>query len=554
MNTSLFELFKIGIGPSSSHTVGPMRAALRFTRELEAANLIDRTHHVVVDLFGSLALTGIGHGTDRAILLGLSGEAPDSVDPATIEGKIAGIRSSGTLSLLGRQLIPFVESEHLLFHRDQMYPIAAKPAPSLTPIREEEIPAATDVALAANPEANTSAPVLATHPNGLRLSAFDTENNILATNIFYSVGGGFIVSQAEFHPDAPIATASRVVPYPFTSAEQLLATADQHHLTIAELVLANEIALLPDSSINRPNLSAGHQDRVVPRPLAASSRNGEVVTSSETSGPQQQIEQSIFALWQTMQSSTDRGLATEGILPGGLNVRRRASRLSQKLHNKGSRDPLAPMDWVTVYAMAVNEENAAGGRVVTAPTNGAAGVIPAIAHYYSRFIDPLTGNGVSGDAPVTDISEVARRAGLLRYFLTAAAIGILYKENASISGAEVGCQGEVGVACSMAAGGLVAALNGTNAQIEHAAEIAMEHNLGMTCDPIGGLVQIPCIERNGMGAVKAINAARLAMADTETHKLSLDQIIETMYRTGMDMQSRYKETSLAGLALNIIEC
>ena len=265
--------------------------------------------------------------------------------------------------------------------------------------------------------------------------------------------------------------------------------------------------------------------------------------------PRQQIEASILALWQTMQLSTERGLATEGILPGGLNVRRRAPRLAQKLNTNGSqsRDALAPMDWVTVYAMAVNEENAAGGRVVTAPTNGAAGVIPAIAHYYQRFVDiPATTAPTAGDE--------AKRAGLLRYFLTAAAIGILYKENASISGAEVGCQGEVGVACSMAAGGLVAALGGTNREIEHAAEIAMEHNLGMTCDPIGGLVQIPCIERNGMGAVKAINAARLAMADTETHKLSLDQIIETMYRTGMDMQSRYKETSLAGLALNIIEC
>lgn len=553
MNTSLFELFKIGIGPSSSHTVGPMRAALRFARELDAANLIDRTHHIVVDLYGSLALTGIGHGTDRAILLGLSGEAPDSVDPATIEPKIAAIRSTGSLKLLGRRAIPFVESEHLLFHRDQMYPIAAKPAPSLTPISENDVPAAADVALAPNPDASTSAPEAATHPNGLRVSAFDADNNLLAADIFYSVGGGFIVSQAEFHPDAPIATASRVVPYPFSSAEQLLNIAEQNHLSIAELVLANEIALLSDTTINRPKQSASQQDRVRPI-LPELSRNSSTTLTAEVEDPQQQIEESILALWQTMQSSTDRGLATEGILPGGLNVRRRAPRLSQKLNTNGSRDPLAPMDWVTIYAMAVNEENAAGGRVVTAPTNGAAGVIPAIAHYYSRFIDPLTGGGVPGDAPSTDSSETERRAGLLRYFLTAAAIGILYKENASISGAEVGCQGEVGVACSMAAGGLVAALNGTNAQIEHAAEIAMEHNLGMTCDPIGGLVQIPCIERNGMGAVKAINAARLAMAETEGHKLSLDQIIETMYRTGMDMQSRYKETSLAGLALNIIEC
>ena len=527
MNTSLFELFKIGIGPSSSHTVGPMRAALRFTRELAASGNLDRTHHVIVDLYGSLALTGIGHGTDRAILLGLSGEAPDTVDPAAIEHTIAAIRSTNSLMLLGRHAIPFEEPEHLLFHRNQMYPIAAKPAPSLIPVSDAKFP---------------STP--ATHPNGLRFSAFDASNDLIATDIFYSVGGGFIVSQAEFHPDAPIATSSRQLPYPFSSAAQLLALAEQHRLTIAELVLANEIALLPDSTINRPTLNP--ETSRVPHPLAASSRKGGVGSATELPTLRKQIEDSILALWHTMQLSTERGLATEGILPGGLNVRRRAPRLARKLNAGGSRDPLAPMDWVTLYAMAVNEENAAGGRVVTAPTNGAAGVIPAIAHYYDRFIANAQG--------ATPMPSEEKRAGLLRYFLTAAAIGILYKENASISGAEVGCQGEVGVACSMAAGGLVAALGGTNAEIEHAAEIAMEHNLGMTCDPIGGLVQIPCIERNGMGAVKAINAARLAMADTEGHKLSLDQIIETMYRTGMDMQSRYKETSLAGLALNIIEC
>jgi len=597
VNTSLFELFKIGIGPSSSHTVGPMRAALRFARELDAAGLVDRTGHIVVDLYGSLALTGIGHGTDRAILLGLSGDAPDTVDPAGIDTKIAAIRSSRTLPLLGRHPIPFHEPEHLRFHRDQMYPIAARPSPSLTPIPEAEIPSVTPPPAAGEtpPSTQPQTPP-ATHPNGLRLSAFDIDGNLLASDIFYSVGGGFIVSQAEFHPDAPIATSSRAVPYPFSSAEQLLAIAGEHHLTIADLVLANEIALLSDNTISRPALddSQDRQQSRVPHPLGQSYRpKGWDLASPEinehTPTPQQQIEQSIFALWQTMRTSTDRGLAIEGTLPGGLNVRRRAPRLSQKLNAGGSKDPLAPMDWVTVYAMAVNEENAAGGRVVTAPTNGAAGVIPAIAHFYTRFIDPITNGGVAGESkqtPAANVpqaasvssqqersdssvasastsasvlssepeSESAHRAGLLRYFLTAAAIGILYKENASISGAEVGCQGEVGVACSMAAGGLVAALNGTNEQIEHAAEIAMEHNLGMTCDPIGGLVQIPCIERNGMGAVKAINAARLAMAETEGHKLSLDQIIETMYRTGMDMQSRYKETSLAGLALNIIEC
>jgi L-serine dehydratase len=491
MNTSLFELFKIGIGPSSSHTVGPMRAALRFVTDLGSGERLGAVTQVVVDLYGSLALTGIGHGTDRAILLGLSGEAPDTVDPARIEEIVAGIRASKMLHLGGSRSIGFDESRHLLFHRDRMYP--------------PQVEAATS------------------HPNGMRFTAFDEGGSVLAQQVFYSVGGGFILSAAELAPDPQEkSVAPRAVPYPFASAEQLLALAEINRISIAELILANEVALLNDPKINRP----------------ARALNGN--TTSES-----QVKQSILALWQAMQSCTERGIATEGILPGGLNVRRRAPRLYQRaleLDNSGkARDPLAPLDWVSLFAIAVNEENAAGGRVVTAPTNGAAGVIPAIAHYYMRFID-------------TDLSAPQKEAGLIRFFLTAAAIGILYKENASISGAEVGCQGEVGVACSMAAGGLVAALNGTNAQVEHAAEIAMEHNLGMTCDPIGGLVQIPCIERNAMGAVKAVNACRMAMHETEGHKLSLDQVIETMYRTGMDMQSRYKETSLAGLALNIIEC
>jgi L-serine dehydratase len=461
-----------------------MRAALRFTRELAAANLLDKTARVTVDLYGSLALTGIGHGTDRAILLGLLGEAPDTVDPATVEEKIAAIRATNSLALNGTRTIPFVEAENLNFRRNQMYPDPAVPS----------------------------------HPNGIRITAFDNTNAKLDEAVFYSIGGGFIVSEAE--RTAESATSARKVPYPFRSAAELLATAKQHNLTIAELLLANEVALLndPKITITRPTLP----------------------TSSQTGqSPQEKIRTSILAIWKAMQQCTERGIATEGILPGGLNVRRRAHRLAERLNTIGSKDPLAPIDWVTVYAMAVNEENAAGGRVVTAPTNGAAGVIPAIANYYTRFIEG---------------SPEEKQEGLLRYFLTAAAIGILYKENASISGAEVGCQGEVGVACSMAAGGLVAALNGTNEQVEHAAEIAMEHNLGMTCDPIGGLVQIPCIERNGMGAVKAINACRMAMHESGDHKLSLDQVIATMYQTGLDMQSRYKETSLAGLALNIIEC
>ena len=510
MNTSLFELFKIGIGPSSSHTVGPMRAALRFARQLASTHLLKQTVKVTVDLYGSLALTGHGHGTDRAILLGLSGEAPDTVDPSLVEAKLATIRTTNTLNILDRQPIPFTEAEHLLFHRNQMYPD----------------------------------PAVTTHPNGMRFSASDAAGTLIAQDIFYSIGGGFILSAAEFGAQQNTqATTTRAVPYPFRSAAQLLATAEANHLTIAELLLANEVALLNDPTINRPTpllLQECHPERSAQREVeepALSLSKGPAVSLLT---PEAKIKASILTLWQTMQSCTTRGIATEGILPGGLNVRRRAPRLARRLETEGSKDPLAPLDWVTVYAMAVNEENAAGGRVVTAPTNGAAGVIPAIAHYYMRFTNEAT--------------HEEKQAGLIRYFLTAAAIGILYKENASISGAEVGCQGEVGVACSMAAGGLVAALNGTNAQVEHAAEIAMEHNLGMTCDPIGGLVQIPCIERNGMGAVKAINAARMAMHETGDHKLSLDQIIATMYQTGLDMQSRYKETSLAGLALNIIEC
>ncbi|MEI9979286.1 MAG: L-serine ammonia-lyase [Edaphobacter sp.] len=518
MNTSLFELFKIGIGPSSSHTVGPMRAALRFTRELASANLLEKTSKVTVDLYGSLALTGIGHGTDRAILLGLLGEAPDTIDPATVETKIAAIRNTNSITLGSAKTISFIETENLLFHRNQMYPD----------------------------------PATTSHPNGIRFTAFDATGTPLTTEVFYSIGGGFIVSEAE--RTAETLTTTRTVPYPFRSSADLLSTAKQNNMTIAELMLANEVALLndPNLTINRPKGNSSHcAEARVPHlsqlyreePALSLSTGWDVESSERQSlapqSPKEKIRTSILAIWQTMQQCTERGIATEGILPGGLNVRRRAHRLAERLNTIGSKDPLAPIDWVTVYAMAVNEENAAGGRVVTAPTNGAAGVIPAIANYYTHFIEG---------------TPEEKQEGIIRYFLTAAAIGILYKENASISGAEVGCQGEVGVACSMAAGGLVAALNGTNAQIEHAAEIAMEHNLGMTCDPIGGLVQIPCIERNGMGAVKAINACRMAMHESGDHKLSLDQVIATMYQTGLDMQSRYKETSLAGLALNVIEC
>jgi len=461
VKTSLFDLYKVGIGPSSSHTMGPMRAARRFAVELETAGLLSQVAQVHVDLYGSLALTGHGHGTDRAVLLGLSGAEAATIDPASIEPRLAEIRSSSKLAILGSHAIPFREADHLIFHRDQMIPPGA----------------------------------VTHHPNGLRFTALDPAGNVLMTRTYFSIGGGFIIADGE---DAtPLAaSAGPTLPHPFASAAELLQAAEQHRLSIWELMLENESTLR-----SREQVVAG-----------------------------------ILAIWSVMQSCIEHGMATEGILPGGLSVRRRAPRLAQRLRDKGSADPLAPLDWVTVYAMAVNEENAAGGRVVTAPTNGAAGVVPAVARYYQDFV-----RGASAE-------------GILRYFLTSAAVGVLYKENASISGAEVGCQGEVGVACSMAAGGLAAALGGTNDHVEHAAEIAMEHNLGMTCDPIGGLVQIPCIERNAMGAVKAVQACRIAMNETEGHKVSLDQVIKTMYQTGLDMQSRYKETSLAGLALNVIEC
>jgi L-serine dehydratase len=486
---SLFELFKIGIGPSSSHTMGPMRAARRFVNELESTHLTSQTASIQVDLYGSLALTGHGHGTDRAILLGLSGHTPEGIDPAEIETKLSAIRTARSLELPRHHGIAFDEARHLIFHRDQMYPDANIPS----------------------------------HPNGMRFSAFDSEGVLLSQQIFFSIGGGFIVSEDERlaaqTSQASFDQGTTGVPYPFHNAAELLEIAAANHVTISQLMLANECALIQSG-------------RTGDRPLPFSA--------------EEEVRRRILRIWQVMRECTQRGIETEGILPGGLKVRRRASRLAARLRAGASKDPLSPLDWITVYAMAVNEENAAGGRVVTAPTNGAAGVVPAVAHYYLNYVDG------------------ANEEGILRYFLTAAAIGILYKENASISGAEVGCQGEVGVACSMAAGGLVSAINGPeetsltaeeiNTRIEHAAEIGMEHHLGMTCDPIGGLVQVPCIERNAVGAVKAVNACRMATNEPEDHKVSLDQVIKTMYQTGLDMQARYKETSLAGLALNVIEC
>jgi L-serine dehydratase len=455
--------------------MGPMRAACRFAQGLESKGELGSVVRIQARLFGSLALTGMGHGTDRAVLLGLSGNEPASIDPAVIEATVAEIRTTKTLRLAGRRSISFDESRDLLFERETMFP----------------------------PDSRTR------HPNGMRFGAYDGAENLVEERTYFSIGGGFIVEDGaegldREDKDVPL-------PFPFHSAAELLSTAQANGLRIDEVMMANECAR---TRADHPNASDAELEA--------------------------QVRAGIEAIWQTMKSCVDRGIATEGILPGGLNVRRRAHRLAERLEEKEASgqatDPLAPLDWVTVYAIAVNEENAAGGRVVTAPTNGAAGVVPAVAHFYERFV---TG---------------ADHEGIIRFFLTSAAIGILYKENASISGAEVGCQGEVGVACSMAAGGLIAAMGGTNGQVEHAAEIAMEHNLGMTCDPIGGLVQIPCIERNAMGAVKAVHASRIAQSESEEHKVSLDQVIRTMYLTGLDMQSRYKETSLAGLALNVIEC
>ena len=384
MKHSLFELFKIGIGPSSSHTMGPMRAALRFARELESTGLSSRTASIQVDLYGSLALTGLGHGTDRAILLGLSGQTPEGIDPAEIEAKISAIRTARTLPLPGHHTIAFDEAKHLLFHRNQMYPVAG----------------------------------IISHPNGMRFSAFDSDRGLLLERIFFSIGGGFIVSAEEFAAAQGTQTAvddKRGVPYPFHSAQELLERAAAANITISQLMLANECGLL----------------------------------GSERAGTaEQEVRRGILRIWQVMRECTQRGIESEGILPGGLKVRRRAAKLAARLR-AGLKDPLSQLDWITVYAMAVNEENAAGGRVVTAPTNGAAGVVPAVAHYYLEFVDG------------------ANEEGILRYFLTAAAIGILYKENASISGAEVGCQGEVGVACSMAAGGLVSAINAPGETLAH---------------------------------------------------------------------------------------
>jgi L-serine dehydratase len=460
MAVSVFDLFKIGIGPSSSHTVGPMRAAARFVSHwLDERGLLPRVARLRAELFGSLAHTGRGHGTDKAVLCGFEGEWPDRIDPDSIPARLERIRASRRLRVLGRHEIAFDEKTDLVFNKRQKLPY---------------------------------------HSNGMRFTAYDAAGDVLATRDYYSVGGGFVVNPDEAAKDRIVADTTPL-PYPFHSGDELLARCASEGKSIAALMLENE-----------------------------------KVWRSEA-----EVRAGLLTIWQAMQDCVARGIRQAGLLPGGLKVQRRAPAMYRELCERPEaslRDPLTILDWVNLYALAVNEENAAGGRVVTAPTNGAAGIIPAVLHYYHRFVP-----GANED-------------GVIDFLLTAGAIGILYKENASISGAEVGCQGEVGVACSMAAGGLTAALGGSIYQVENAAEIGMEHNLGLTCDPIGGLVQIPCIERNAMGAVKAINAQRMAMRGDGKHRVSLDKVIKTMRDTGRDMQDKYKETSRGGLAVNVIEC
>ena len=459
MALSVFDMFKIGIGPSSSHTVGPMRAARAFAHGLAAGGLLHKVARVRVELFGSLGATGRGHGSDRAVILGLEGEDPETVDTTTVEARATAVRASGSIRLLGEHEAALTEGD-LVLHRRQSLPY---------------------------------------HPNGMRFSAYDQAGRLLRSRTSYSVGGGFVVDEPA--GDAAPGTAGGAddasVPYPFASAAELLDRCTESGLPVSGVMLANE-------------------------------------GSRRTDG---QVRAGLLGIWAVMRQCVDNGCATPGILPGGLKVPRRAPELYRQLtEHPDQADPLRVMDWVNLFAIAVNEENAAGGRVVTAPTNGAAGVVPAVLHYYTRFCP-----GASDD-------------GVVRFLLTAAAIGALYKQNASISGAEVGCQGEVGSACSMAAGALCEVLGGTPQQVENAAEIAMEHNLGLTCDPVGGLVQVPCIERNAMAAVKAINAARIALRGSGDHLVSLDTVIRTMRQTGADMKTKYKETARGGLAVNVIEC
>ncbi len=459
MAISVFDLFSIGIGPSSSHTVGPMRAANQFVENLDTDQLLTRVHRIRADLYGSLGATGKGHGSDKAVMLGFEGDLPESVDTTTVDNRLEHIRAQQQINLLGRHSIRFVEKDQLVMHKRQALPF---------------------------------------HSNGMTFSASDQQGTELRRATFYSVGGGFIVDETASGTDR-IKQDDTVLPYPFLSAVNLLIHCANHNMRISDVMMENEKVWRDEAEI----------------------RSG------------------LLKIWKVMQTCVNNGCKNEGILPGGLKIKRRAAELFRKLSTQPNityKDPLTSLDWVNLYALAVNEENAAGGRVVTAPTNGAAGIIPAVMHYYQYFYPNADDDGI------------------VRFLLTAGAIGILYKENASISGAEVGCQGEVGSACSMAAGALTEVLGGTPEQVENAAEIGMEHNLGLTCDPIGGLVQVPCIERNAMASVKAINAARIALRGDGQHFVSLDKVIKTMRETGADMKTKYKETARGGLAVNVIEC
>jgi L-serine dehydratase len=463
MAVSVFDLFKIGIGPSSSHTVGPMRAARLFVSRLAHDGQLEATTRVVCGLYGSLGATGKGHGSDKAVLLGLAGHEPDTVDADAVPQLLQTMRDDKSLALLGRHRIPFNEREDLKFYRRESLPL---------------------------------------HANGMRFTAYAHSGSELVQRTYYSVGGGFVISDevaADGSKQKIIAPDVSVLPHPFHSGDELLAITQELGIPIAQVMRRNERHWRDDEAID-----AG-----------------------------------LLKIWAVMQQCVERGCRTDGVLPGGFKVRRRAKALREALvahPEQALSDPLQVLDWVNLYALAVNEENAAGGRVVTAPTNGAAGIIPAVLHYYTRFVPG------------------ASHSGVIDFLLTAAAIGLLYKENASISGAEVGCQGEVGVACSMAAAALCEVMGGTPEQVENAAEIGMEHHLGLTCDPVGGLVQIPCIERNAIASVKAINAARMALRGDGTHHVSLDQVIKTMRETGADMMTKYKETARGGLAVNIVEC
>ncbi|MGY6533499.1 L-serine ammonia-lyase [Glycocaulis sp.] len=460
MHFGVFDLFKIGIGPSSSHTVGPMKAARLFLERVDAEHGLETVKRIKAEAYGSLALTGTGHATDKALIWGLAGEHPETADPDALPGIVEEVENSGTIRLLGRHHVGFDLETDLVLDGTVRLPF---------------------------------------HSNAMKFTAFDAQGETLAEQIWYSIGGGFVIDEAEAGRNSA-AEAPEGEPYPFDNCNTLIEIGDREGLSIPQIMLANETAFRSEA----------------------------------------EVRERVAGIWQAMEDCIERGVREAGTLPGGLNVKRRAPGMQKRLEEdpeRATRDPLSAMEWVNLWAMAVNEENAAGGRVVTAPTNGAAGIIPAVARYFDRHCKK------PGDEDA-----------MVRFFLTASAIGALYKKNASISGAEAGCQGEVGVACSMAAGGLAAALGGSNRQIENAAEIGMEHNLGLTCDPVGGLVQIPCIERNAIGAIKAINAARLAMLGNAEYKVRLDQVIETMRQTGLDMADKYKETSEGGLAVNVPVC